>query len=147
MTSPHCAYCGDPDAPDLEHIQPTSRGGARAAHNTTFACKRCNSSKGARTPEEWLRSESLQARIATYHARRKAPGQLALRLDIPDWWIDVRVAVGEDLWLEFGRVITGRQTGRHPSISRSVLIREYMRWVLREPGAKLPRRPESGDHR
>lgn len=140
---PSCAYCGDPDAPDLDHIQPVSRGGPRAVgSNTTPACKRCNGSKGGRTPDEWYRSQSLQARIAVYHARRKAPAQLALRLDIPDWWIDVRVALGDELWRRFGRAITprGRQ-GRHSAVSRSVLIRDFMEWMVRAPGSKPPRRP------
>lgn len=49
-----CWYCGC-DGVDLtlDHVMPRSRGGADDPENLVPACRPCNSSKGARTPEEW----------------------------------------------------------------------------------------------
>lgn len=52
-----CAYCGcdpHPDEATLDHIHPTSRGGADHALNFALACSDCNHLKDGRTPEEWL---------------------------------------------------------------------------------------------
>lgn len=46
----------------------------------------------------------------------------------------IRVPVS--LWEEFGEV--ARQVGS----DRTKLILEFMRWMARHPGAKLPKRPE-----
>lgn len=48
-----CVYCGAP-ATCADHIFPESRGGSSDPSNLAPACKPCNSSKGARTPAEWL---------------------------------------------------------------------------------------------
>jgi|KBSSwiStaDraftv2_1062776.scaffolds.fasta_scaffold01170_14 hypothetical protein len=44
------------------------------------------------------------------------------------------IRVDPDLWRRFGDVVG----------DRAAALRTYMAWVLREPGAKLPRRPEVG---
>ncbi|WP_243997837.1 HNH endonuclease [Methylobacterium sp. E-005] len=50
-----CAYCGDFNGPfEIDHVVPYSRGGENEPNNLCVACKPCNRSKGARTPEEWL---------------------------------------------------------------------------------------------
>lgn len=41
--------------------------------------------------------------------------------------------MGRDLWEQLGTV----------SGDRSALIRAFARWYVREPGAKLPKRPDS----
>lgn len=49
-----CAYCGITDVPlQLDHIHPRSKGGSDLPHNLTACCKPCNTSKGAKTVEEW----------------------------------------------------------------------------------------------
>lgn len=48
-----CVYCGD-SATTWDHVVPLCRGGAYGAENRVPACKPCNSSKGTRTPDEWL---------------------------------------------------------------------------------------------
>lgn len=47
-----CVYCGAP-ATNRDHVVPVRRGGC-AVGNLVPACRRCNISKGARTPDEWL---------------------------------------------------------------------------------------------
>ena len=53
-----CAYCGHPSSEvgtlAQEHVIPISRGGRHAVENIVPACKSCNSSKGAKLPEEWV---------------------------------------------------------------------------------------------
>jgi len=44
------------------------------------------------------------------------------------------VRVDRGLWESFGSVAEP---------DRSAVLREFIRWYVREPGAKLPRRPES----
>jgi 5-methylcytosine-specific restriction endonuclease McrA len=48
-----CAYCGKPGKMTMDHVLPVSRGGGTTADNVVPACQSCNSSKGAKTPEEW----------------------------------------------------------------------------------------------
>jgi 5-methylcytosine-specific restriction endonuclease McrA len=53
-----CAYCKrqhDPDALTIDHIIPISQGGRHEAANICLACGTCNSSKGDKTPEQWVR--------------------------------------------------------------------------------------------
>ena len=51
---PVCTYCGATHDITKDHVIPKSRGGDRGVGNKVWACRNCNSSKGARTPEEWL---------------------------------------------------------------------------------------------
>lgn len=47
-----CGYCGDV-ATHCDHVIPLARGGETVEDNLVAACKRCNSSKGARLVSEW----------------------------------------------------------------------------------------------
>lgn len=50
-----CVYCGVTGVPlQLDHVMPRSRGGADTPDNLVACCKSCNTSKGAKTPEEWM---------------------------------------------------------------------------------------------
>jgi len=51
-----CAYCGRPGKMTMDHVVPISRGGGTTADNVVPACQSCNSSKNARTPQEWKNS-------------------------------------------------------------------------------------------
>ena len=51
-----CTYCGSQDALSLDHVIPWSRGGQDTLANLVTACRSCNSSKNARTPDEWQRA-------------------------------------------------------------------------------------------
>ena len=49
-----CTYCGSTAPPmHCDHVVPFSKGGDTALENLTTACKICNVSKRARTPNEW----------------------------------------------------------------------------------------------
>lgn len=55
-TSGRCAYCGTLLAEEeatVDHINPVSKGGCSSNANLVASCKACNSSKGARTLEEF----------------------------------------------------------------------------------------------
>lgn len=49
-----CIYCGTTENITIDHQVPTSRGGTNELENLVACCQSCNSSKGDRTPEEWL---------------------------------------------------------------------------------------------
>jgi hypothetical protein len=46
---------------------------------------------------------------------------------------NVTLRLEEELWAEFGDVAGERE--------RSGVLREFIRWYTRQPGAKMPRRP------
>ena len=49
-----CAYCErDGQKLTLDHIIPVDQGGPHDPENACMCCKKCNSSKGDRTPDEW----------------------------------------------------------------------------------------------
>ena len=48
-----CVYCRSAEGLTVDHRFPRARGGSNDPQNLVTACRYCNSSKGARTPEEW----------------------------------------------------------------------------------------------
>ena len=62
-----CCYCGAEGRLSLDHLIPTAKGGPETGDNAVWACRRCNSSKGARDILQW------------YAARRRFPPLLLLR--------------------------------------------------------------------
>jgi hypothetical protein len=51
------------------------------------------------------------------------------------------IRVDEALWESFGTAAGSLE------LDRSAVLRDFMRWYAREPGAKLPRRPDAQDQR
>ncbi|GEM_PF-3090566 len=49
-----CAYCRRQAALSEDHIIPLQQRGSDDISNMAMACKRCNSEKGGRTPEQWV---------------------------------------------------------------------------------------------
>ncbi|MDZ4798425.1 MAG: HNH endonuclease [Bryobacteraceae bacterium] len=49
-----CCYCGSRHQLSADHLMPTKRGGPNTGDNLVWACRSCNSSKGARDVLEWL---------------------------------------------------------------------------------------------
>ncbi len=61
-----CFYCQEVRVMTMDHVIPISRGGRHSIGNIVPACKRCNSSKRARTIMEWRLSDRTVAPAATY---------------------------------------------------------------------------------
>lgn len=53
LATGECAACGATEDLAVDHKVPFSRGGSHHITNLQCLCRSCNSSKGARTPEEW----------------------------------------------------------------------------------------------
>lgn len=49
-----CAYCGTTSGLSIDHLVPRKLGGINAGENMVWACRRCNSSKGAVDVLEWF---------------------------------------------------------------------------------------------
>ena len=49
-----CCYFGSREQLSVDHLIPTKRGGANTGDNLVWACRSCNSSKGAQDVLEWL---------------------------------------------------------------------------------------------
>lgn len=49
-----CCYCGSREHLSVDHLIPTKKGGANTGDNLVWACRKCNSSKGATDALEWL---------------------------------------------------------------------------------------------
>ncbi len=49
-----CCYCGIKESLTVDHLIPTKRGGKNAGENLVWACRSCNSSKGAKDAIEWI---------------------------------------------------------------------------------------------
>lgn len=52
----YCQYCGSEHDLTCDHITPLVLGGTNEPTNLTTACRSCNSSKGDKTLEEWVRT-------------------------------------------------------------------------------------------
>lgn len=63
-----CAYCGSTEKLSMEHIVPVAKGGAFTKSNIIVACQHCNSSRGSKDLDEWLKHvpESNKAKIFWY---------------------------------------------------------------------------------
>lgn len=57
-TGQFCNYCGSEEQLSLDHIIPKKSGGTDTAENLIYACKACNSSKGAKDLLEWMNSRN-----------------------------------------------------------------------------------------
>jgi 5-methylcytosine-specific restriction endonuclease McrA len=79
-----CAYCGASGDMEIEHVIPISKGGTHAMGNIVPACHNCNSSKRAKDPETWYRSQPFFSELRWRKIcrvlgwQRSSVGQLAL---------------------------------------------------------------------
>lgn len=65
-----CVYCATEPATTGDHVVPTSRGGRTELRNVVGACSPCNTSKGARTLAEWVRSGTSPVKALAVMAER-----------------------------------------------------------------------------
>ena len=79
-----CAYCGKSDVPlQVEHIVPKSKGGTDRVSNLALACEKCNTKKGNRPVEDFLkRQPEVLARILK---QAKAPLKDATAVNATRW--------------------------------------------------------------
>ena len=49
-----CCYCGSRERLSVDHLIPTKKGGKDVGDNLVWACRTCNSSKGATDALDWL---------------------------------------------------------------------------------------------
>jgi hypothetical protein len=49
------------------------------------------------------------------------------------------IRIEPELWERFGRAAAALET------DRSAALREFIRWYVREPGARMPRRPADAE--
>lgn len=54
-----CAYCGSDEKLTYDHVHPFIKGGDFFVGNIIPACRKCNSSKGASSMEEWYKSKEF----------------------------------------------------------------------------------------
>lgn len=88
-----CQYCNQ-HAPDgaVDHVIPLSRGGSDELSNLVWACQSCNSSKGDKTPQEWVTGGTIvdqnvkvkKTKEAIRQEWEDADKELAVKL--APWW-------------------------------------------------------------
>lgn len=64
-----CAYCGSRRELTIDHIIPSSRGGKTNFENCITACRKCNNTKGSRTPNEagmYMKRRAYQPTISEF---------------------------------------------------------------------------------
>ncbi|NEZ65661.1 HNH endonuclease [Leptolyngbyaceae cyanobacterium CCMR0082] len=53
-----CAYCSKSGVPlQVEHVHPKSKGGSNSIRNLCLACEKCNTRKGSKSVEEFLKNK------------------------------------------------------------------------------------------
>lgn len=67
-----CAYCDKEGVPlQVEHIHPKSKGGSNRVSNLTLSCKRCNTKKGTKSIDEFLKKDG--SRLEKIKRQAKQP--------------------------------------------------------------------------
>ena len=99
-----CSYCGSPERLAADHLIPRKRGGPHAGENLVWACRTCNSSKGAMDAMAWLAKQDrfppllllrrylkltiqISRELGVMETRLEDAPELPFALDsIPRWW-------------------------------------------------------------
>lgn len=84
-----CIYCGNRiDYPELDHMDPLSRGGDHSIRNIIIVCRKCNQFKKSKPFNEWLkyipeeRREIVSKAYERRHRRIPEQGFLSLQIRI-----------------------------------------------------------------
>ena len=83
-----CCYCGAREHLSVDHLIPTKRGGANSGDNLVWACRSCNSSKGACDALEWLASRNQFPPILLLRRYLKLATEMGREKGIMDLSID-----------------------------------------------------------
>lgn len=62
-----CFNCGNPKQLEIDHHKPLSKGFGLSRTNAVILCRKCNSSKGIRNPEEFYTKEQIQLLEESYN--------------------------------------------------------------------------------
>ena len=54
-----CCYCGSTENLTMDHLIPKAKGGKDTGDNVVWACKQCNSSKGAKDLLVWFQGKNM----------------------------------------------------------------------------------------
>jgi len=91
-----CAYCQKTGIPlQVEHIQPTARGGSDRVSNLTLACQPCNQKKGNQTAAEFgFPTIQVQAKVSLTDAAAVNSTRWALYRALCETGLPVEVGTG-----------------------------------------------------
>ncbi|MEA5505051.1 RNA-guided endonuclease IscB [Halotia wernerae UHCC 0503] len=66
-----CAYCGIKDVPlQIEHIHPRAKGGSNSITNLTLSCEKCNTKKGTKDINQFLKKDPVRLSKILNHAKK-----------------------------------------------------------------------------
>ncbi|GAB1538198.1 hypothetical protein NUACC21_08560 [Scytonema sp. NUACC21] len=79
-----CAYCDKQGVPlQIEHIHPKAKGGSNRVSNLTLSCERCNTKKGTKFIDEFLKKDG--SRLGKIQRQAKQPLKDAAAVNATRW--------------------------------------------------------------
>lgn len=79
-----CAYCDKEGVPlQIEHIHPKAKGGSNRVSNLTLSCERCNTKKGTKFIDEFLKKDG--SRLEKIQRQAKQPLKDAAAVNATRW--------------------------------------------------------------
>lgn len=82
-----CCYCGANDNLSIDHLIPKAKGGNDDAENMIWACRSCNSSKGAKDMLDWYLTKEEFPPILLLRRYLK----IAIKICAQNDWLDVKI--------------------------------------------------------
>ena len=65
-----CAYCGNDEDLEQDHLVPVNKGGTYTVENIVPACRHCNASKGSKDAFKWYKEQSFYSEERCKHLRK-----------------------------------------------------------------------------
>jgi 5-methylcytosine-specific restriction endonuclease McrA len=79
-----CAYCDKEGVPlQIEHMHPRAKGGSNRVSNLTLSCERCNTKKGTKSIDEFLKKDA--SRLEKIKQQAKKPLKDAAAVNATRW--------------------------------------------------------------
>lgn len=110
-----CCYCGSREFLSADHLIATKRGGANTGDNLVWACRSCNSSKGARDVLEWLAEKDQFPSILLLRRYLKLAIEMCRERNL----MDIQLGEAPDLPFSLSAI---PQAYPHPSLLRLWVI-------------------------